>query len=206
MKSLNLKGWGCLLVLMLVTGCAEPPDLMSASFENPEPGLIRNQSFEQSTRGIADWRLIQHANADSYKAHSEGGVVRITRTGKEPWGAFSQLFRTRDIDPLRGQTLVFSVDVAGEFTDEFGASTFPTEISVLVRGVSFAEGGQSRLLVEEKMELESGDKLAWRRYDVPVKLPSPSEAQFLNLEVGVIMTKGGHLYMRAPSLQVRQGK
>lgn len=187
---------------------AEPgtPQEPEAPYEPPPAGLLENASFTPDSRGLpSGWSFQQHANNSSYTLTVADGVATITRIGSEPWGIMRQGFRREAVEPLLGKTLEFSAEIAGEFTDEYGEPMEPPGLTVRVRGVragSPALLGASTLLTASEDIDTTGGYLPWRRYSLQFTLPSPGKARGVEFDVGVLMSTGGTMRVRGPSLEV----
>lgn len=175
-----------------------------AAYVAPAPGLIRNQSYMYSDAGkLAGWKVAQHAEQGSYVVSSEGGVLSLTRVGEEPWGAVMQSVKRKDLPGLLGATLEFSVDVSGVYTDEYGEPMHEPSLSVLVQGFPLGAkrmlGARSLLVDRVSVVSEVGD-VDWSRHKLRFTVPSEVGLMLTKLEVSLVMTRGGVMKVRGPSL------
>ncbi len=187
------------------TGTPQPPE-PEAPYEPPPAGVLKNASFMADSRGLpVDWSFQQHANTSSYTLMAADGVATITRIGSEPWGILRQSFRRQDVEPLLGKTLEFSAEIAGEFTDEYGEPMEPPGLKARVRGVRAGSpamlGASTLATASENIDTTAG-YLPWRRYSLQFTLPTADKARGVEFDVGVLMTTGGVMRVRGPSLVV----
>ncbi|WP_339617834.1 hypothetical protein [uncultured Gilvimarinus sp.] len=207
-----LKNLGLLCVLACsMVGCEKGVDEKPKSESNiakpyvaPDSGYIKNPLFVASDSGeMADWKLFQHASNTSYRVSVDDSVLALTRVGVEPWGKISQRYRKKDIEPLLGKTLEFSVDVKAEYTEEYGEPMEPPSVAVKIRGLrkgTPAMMGSSNLFFKSEPIVETSGLAQWHRYHVKFNVPEPKEAQVVEVEISVVMTMGGTLWMRGPAL------
>lgn len=207
-----LKNLGLLCVLACsMVGCEKGVDEKPKSESNiakpyvaPDSGYIKNPLFVASDSSeMADWKLFQHASNTSYRVSVDESVLALTRVGVEPWGKISQRYRKKDIEPLLGKTLEFSVDVKGEFTEEYGESAEPSSIAVKIRGLrkgANAMMGSSNLFAENEPIVETLGLAPWRRYRIRFDVPKSQEARVTEIELSIVMRMGGTLWARGPSL------
>ncbi|HEY7884925.1 MAG TPA: hypothetical protein VIC08_08280 [Cellvibrionaceae bacterium] len=182
----------------------EPP--APAPYTPPPAGEIKNPTFTLGAQNVPEhWSLQQHSSSDSYSLAVNDGVLSISRVGDEPWGVVKQTIRTRDMAPFLGKTLEFSADISAEFTDEYGEPYEPPALMVRLRGLRAgtpAMLGRSNILTERtNIETLTG-YLPWRRYTVRFDVPEAGEASAVDLELNILMTSGGVMHVRGPSLVV----
>lgn len=173
----------------------------------PSAGLIKNQQFALDDRGrLASWVLIQHSSTiPSYKADGGNGTLSLARIGEEPWGFIRQSIGRKRSKNLQGKTLEFSAEIAGDFTGEYGVPINAAGLSVLIKG--FPEGANrllgARNLFSElvPVTLEPGS-FGWERYAVSFSVPAGDGVYISTIELSFIMTLGGVMKIRGPSLVV----
>jgi len=176
---------------------AEPAAVLPAV----EPGLLIDSGFEIAGKDgpLQHWGIHQHAGDTSYRLEVSEGTARIERTGLEPWGVLSQ---TLPADALVGKTLEWSAELSGELDDRYGPPFEATGLVVSVTGFGPNDlpmmGTRHLLTLASEPGLPTGALTAERhrlRFQVP-------EGRELELRVGVQLTRGGVLQIRAPSLTV----
>jgi hypothetical protein len=176
---------------------AEP----AAALPAVEPGLLIDPGFEIAGKDVPlrHWGLYQHAGDTSYRLEVSKGSARIERTGSEPWGVLSQ---TLPADALAGKTLEWSVELSGELDDRYGPPFEATGLLVSVTGFGPADlpmmGSRHLLTLASEPGLPTG-RLTAERHLLRFQIP---EGRELQLRVGVQLTRGGVLELRAPSLTV----
>ena len=194
------RAWMPLIVVGLLQGCGSG----DSSFGEEEaqaydPGLIQEPDFAAGGEILVrPWTFSQHAGETSYEYEIDGESLWIRRVGVEPWGRLSQRIPAYELEGV--EALMFSLELRGALTDEWGDAFEPTGPGISIWGYE----GPSRqsllgpsLLVRERVELEPGDVTSqWERHEVCVELPG----QVTRLEVSVVMSLGGELGVRRPSL------
>ncbi|MCP8900648.1 hypothetical protein [Gilvimarinus xylanilyticus] len=204
--------WVFLLGLLVLSGCNDRDvsengggaSSQPSNYIAPDPGFLRNGSFEVSEQGQLDyWRLLQHASNTSYEIRATDGVLAIKRTGPEPWGKVRQQFRKVDVEPLQGRTLEFSAEVKTHFTDEYGSAFEPPGLMVLAKGLKAgapAMMGASTLVTKKAIVPGDLGEQGWHHFAVKFDLPALEDASYVELEVAFLMTLGGQMQIRGPAL------
>ena len=199
--------WRVLIILIATffAGCdkdnkSETDAPAPVKYQAPDAGYIKNPTFAVGADGkLIDWAMLQHSSNTSYALSSNAGVLGIERTGVEPWGMIRQLFRKDEVAPLLGKKLEFSADIATEFTDEYGEPMQPSGLSVIIKGVRAGSNpmfGATQLL-SESVSIEPGHT-GWKRYALVFDVPGDAKA--VRIELNIVMTEGGVLSVRGPSL------
>lgn len=211
MRRIKHIGWLCLALFSLF-GCDQDAEPTAATtnadtgkpYQAPAPGYIKSASFTgDDNNTLTDWRLLQHSSNKSYQASVADEVIALTRTGTEPWGKISQRFSKKELIPLVGKRLEFSVEVKGDFTDEYGEPVEPPSIAVKVKGITKgapAMMGSSTLLYQSEPIFETLGVAPWRRYAVQFDVPAAEQARVVDIELAITMTTGGTLWARGPAL------
>lgn len=205
-----------ILILFAVSGCersGEPHSEQAqsssvqqepAEYKAPDPGFLKAADFPLTEQGrLEGWSFTQHSSNISYSITVDDGVLSITRTGEEPWGKVRQVIRKDELKALQGKTLVFSADIKADFTSEWGQAMEPPALSVLLKG---ARQGASPFagastLINKKEPVASLDVGSyWQRYQLEFTVPPAGEVTLNSLELSFVMTEGGTMYIRGPSL------
>jgi hypothetical protein len=168
-----------------------------------DPGLLLDPLFatpgQQADEPLQHWKLSQHAGESSYELRLGDGEIVLLRTASQPWGLLQQ---SLDASHLAGKTLEFSVEISAELTDEWGPPMSPTGLSVSVMGFGTHDlpmmGKRSLLELHTEPGLGPG-KHDRRRHSLRFEMP---EGRELELQVGILLTHGGSLNARGPSLRV----
>lgn len=177
-----------------------------ASYRAPDPGLIENPRFlEQAAgKGIkSPWIATLHGGQSSFRFSSEDGVLTVEKFGPEPWGQIAQPISA---EALKGRTVEFSVDLAGELGASDGSRVNPwqdqTGLSVLIKG--YPEGRPNpmmgkTILVDARTDPGLAPGLhEWRRHSLRFQVPKGAT----DIQVAIRMTRNGVLKVRGPSLTV----
>lgn len=190
-------------IVALVVSLGACGDRAGGEYKAPDPGLLGNPAFAAAAggEGVAPpWVALQHAGEPSYSISAENGVLRIERTGDEPWGQLSQSVSASQI---KGGKAVFSVELAGELEpieDPSGIWSGKTGLNVVVNGYpgsSVTRHRGKRILVNKSLEpgLEPGSH-EWQRYRLVFDVPENAT----DLQVSIQLTLGGVLKARGPRL------
>lgn len=171
----------------------------------PDPGFIRVADFKRTEADLRAWQFIHHASHDSYELTVSDGSAAITRIGHEPWATLTQSISPEHIERLAGQRLAFSIDLKGALEDEtWGDPIEPTGLTARMQQRPGAQSRTHALLGSRRSRSERlplpADALMpdWQRHTLEFDAPDDLE----KLEVGVIMTNGGTLELRHPSLTI----
>lgn len=198
------------LGLLLVSACddsardviKEPVDEPIA-YVPPSGGLLSNPQFELTEHGVlADWKLLQHTGPKSYQLNVGDGVASITRIDQEPWGTLVQVFRGQRALALQGHLVEFSAEVAGEFTDAYGAPISPAGLNVTIRGLPKGANpflGASILFNEVVPVVPTVGAMPWQRYALQFEVPAVAEVSSVEIDLSFTMTYGGTMKIRGPS-------
>jgi len=170
----------------------------------PDPGFIRAPEFTNSSDDRRAWLFSHHATSDSYRLVVTNGVAAITRVGHEPWAMLSQSISAASVETLAGKRLALSIDLKGMLEDEtWGEPLEPT--GLIVRIQQPVPGSRTHALLgsrrsrTERLPLPAEATPAeWQRYTLEFDAPTDLE----KLEVGVLMTTGGTVKFRRPSLRI----
>ncbi|WP_157497595.1 hypothetical protein [Gilvimarinus chinensis] len=209
MKALMLLGFS--FVVLNISGCNGKSGANDDSSEAgepiyiaPDPGYLKNSLFAVNlSGGVAHWGLSQHASNPSYSYSSNGEVLRLERTGTEPWGKVFQRFRGEEVLPLLGKTLEFSAEIRAELNDDYGSAMEPPSLMAWAKG--FRKGtppllGKSTLVSEKALLPELPGEYGWKHYAVTFSLPPETSVSQVELEFSLVLTTGGALEMRGPAL------
>ncbi len=161
--------------------------------------LLENPVFETSGGVMPAWSYSQHAGDISYEYEASDGVLKIRRTGPEPWGLLAQEIQAQS---LVGQTLHLSLEVQGDFVATDAPAFEPASVNLLVRG--WPQNPALRF-----MGLQMLDE---RSYQLPEDLPGDSwhpvalsvvvPAAAVSLELTLVMGYQGEMRVRNPLLRV----
>ncbi|MET1080761.1 MAG: hypothetical protein ABWY06_22345 [Pseudomonas sp.] len=187
--------------------CACSPSVGTPAYIAPEPGLIGNPRFESKANKpnkIAEpWLTSQHAGVPSYEFSSLDGVLSIKRVDEQVWAHLAQRI---DVSQLHGQTLEFSVELSGTLDQSHGEPLGPTGLGLTLRGKTPDQPRSmpNRAILfnqssEPGMSVGAQD---WQRQSLRFKVPTTEEARDVEAELYIVMTLGGELKARGPSLQV----
>ena len=169
----------------------------SQTWTAPDPGLLRDAAFEADQPGQRRaWSYSQHAGKKSYLFDTVDGVLRIERTGTEPWGMATQRIKAKD---LAGRTLEFSAELSGEFPEMTSKPIAST--GVVVRVVGYKPDlprmlGKSNLLVGQGEPGLTGTKYDWPRQHVRFTVPDGAT----DIDVSIVLGRPGQLSARGPQL------
>ncbi len=191
-------------VIALLTGLAL---LAACSGDQYDPGLIRAPAFaNESGRLARPWQFAHHASTDSYLLTIDDGAAAIERVGHEPWARLSQPIDRESLPALAGRRMAFSMDIRADLDDsEWGRPIEPA--GLMVRIWQKAEGnnaffsamvGSPRSQVERLALAPDARISEWQRHALEFELPETVS----RLEVSVVMSTGGTLEIRHPSLRV----
>lgn len=198
-----LRGVALLVsAIVLLHGCTSGSDS-----GQHDPGLIRNATFSAEQDRLArPWMFAVHADGKSYKLEVADAVATIRRTGKEPWARLAQSIPSDRLEALEGRTLAFAMDIRADLnTDEWGEPFEPTALVVKVWTQSGEDSIRHRAMsrpkisLNERLEIDPAASIPdWRRHEIEFIVPKDAT----RLEVSAVMTTGGTLELRAPSLQI----
>jgi hypothetical protein len=205
------RGWSLILLCALV-GCSageRPPGASADSEAAPAPGaaqdggLLKDPAFampgELEEHPLQHWHLSQHAGDPSYELRFGGSMIKLLRVGSEPWGVLQQHLDGSD---FAGKTLEFSAELAGDLDDDWGPPIQATGLTVTVLGFAPQDVpmmGKRHLLVRGSDPGLPTGSIDWQRHSIRFEVPVGRELELL---VGVMLTRGGELRIRNPSLQV----
>lgn len=186
-----------LAAMLLIAGCGQSPH---------DPGFVRAPDFSAPEGERRPWILSHHASRDSYELTVDQGVAAIRRVGDEPWAFLSQTIAEPSLEQLAGQRLAFSVELRGDLdTAEWGEPFEPPGLMVKMgqRPDANARGAQALLGSErshsERLPLPGDASLPdWKRYTLEFDTPETLS----RLQVAVVMSTGGTLEFRKPSLHI----
>lgn len=181
----------------LLTGCGSAP---------VDPGLLKAPRFaDESGRLARPWRFAHHASTDSYRLELRDGIASIDRVGHEPWALLAQPIPPETLPSLAGRRLAFSMDVRARLeNDTFGPPLKPTALTVQtwLRPGSGSSSPLNAMLgprqaETQRLALPSAAHIPdWERYTLEFTVPE----NVSRMEVAVMMTSGGRLELRNPSL------
>lgn len=191
-------------VILLLCGCTSGSD--QAEYD---PGLIRNPAFGNEQGRLArPWMFTVHADAQSYELEVADGVATIRRTGKEPWARLAQRVPSDGLEALEGSTLTFAMDIRADLNiDQWGEPFEPTALVVKI----WTQSGENsirhramtgpKLSLNERLEIDPAASIPeWQRHEIEFIMPDYAS----RLEVSAVMTTGGTLELRSPSLQINR--
>lgn len=166
-------------------------------------GVLQDPAFavpgETEASPLRHWQFSQHVGEPSYELRFGNGMIRILRTGSQPWGILQQHMHA---DEWAGKTLEFSAELSGELDDRWGPPMQPTGLTVTVMGFGPQDMpmmGKRHLLVRESEPGLDAGSHDWQRLAIRFEVP---EGRELELLVGLLLTRGGELAIRNPSLRV----
>lgn len=203
-------GWQVLLTVSLVAcssgGSPTESSSLAATVDAPialDGGLLKDPGFaipgELEEHPLQHWHLTQHAGEASYELRFGGSMIKLLRVGSEPWGVLQQHLDGSD---FAGKTLEFSAELAGDLDDDWGPPIQATGLTVTVLGFAPQDVpmmGKRHLLVQGADPGLPAGAIDWQRHSIRFEVP---EGRELELLVGVMLTRGGELRIRNPSLQV----
>lgn len=196
---------GVLLGAMFLVGCGSgSSSSVEARAAAYDPGLIQEPQFgDEQGRLLRPWSFSQHAGDPSYEYRIDMGTMTIRRIDVEPWGKLGQRISLEELEP--GETLEFEVEMLPELSEEYGEPMVPTGLEVNVRGYAGNADlprspmmGSARLLSERLPVERVESHPEWAVYTLQFDLPEGAT----RLEVAVVMSMGGALHLRRPSLRV----
>ncbi len=180
--------------------------LAACNGDGYDPGLVRAPDFAgESGRLARPWQFAHHASSDSYTLTLRDGIAAIERVGHEPWARLSQEIDKEALSTIAGSRVAFSVDIRAHLDDSgYGRPIEPTGLMVRVwqeagGGATLfnAMVGSSRSKIE-RLELAADARIPeWQRHVLEVQLPQDVS----RLEVSAILSTGGRLELRNPSLR-----
>ncbi|NEZ05050.1 hypothetical protein G4Y73_12915 [Wenzhouxiangella sp. XN201] len=186
-----------LAALLLIAGCGPQPY---------DPGLLRSPGFGTAEGERRSWTFSHHASTDSYELTIDQGVAAIRRVGPEPWAFLAQMLPEGSIEQLAGRRLVFAVELRGQLdTTEWGKPFEPTGLLAKMwhRPGDGARGAHALLGSErvhsERLPLPGDASLPdWKRHTLEFDTPETLS----RLQIAIVMSTGGTLEMRNPSLHI----
>lgn len=188
-----------LACLGLLTACGgdEPHD----------PGLIRAPGFtEPSGRLARAWQFAHHASNDSYRLSVDDGAVTLERVGREPWARLAQEIDRQRLHEAAGRRMAFSMDLRADLDDSvYGKPIEPTGLMARVWQKPEAGGSMVNAMVSSPRSRDVRLGLApdaqipqWERHSLVFSVPD----NVSRIEVSAVLSTGGKLALRNPSLQV----
>lgn len=183
-----------LAAVLLIAGCGEPPR---------DPGFVRAPDFSVAAGERLPWIFSHHASDGSYELTIDQGVAAIRRIGAEPWAFLGQTVPEDTINQLAGQRLAFSVELRGRLDSaEWGKPFEPT--GLLAKMWQRPGAGAHALLGSERSHSKRlaipGDASLpdWKRHTLEFDTPETLS----RLQIAVVMSTGGTLELRNPSLHI----
>jgi len=184
--------------------------LSACSSDRYDPGLVRAPAFANDSGWLArPWQFAHHASTDSYTLTLADGAARIERVGHEPWSRLSQHIDRKSLPALAGRRMAFSMDIRAELDDsEYGRPIEPP--GLVVRIWQETEGDHTLVSALVGSPRSQAERLAlaadaripeWQRHALEFELPETVS----RLEISVVMSTGGTLEIRNPSLRVVEG-
>lgn len=193
----NRSPW--LAAVALVAACTHPGLAGAETWVAPDPGLLRDANFDAALRGERPgWGRSQHAGEPSSEVRFEPGMLRIERTGPEPWG---QVRQRLDATGWVGSTLEFSAELSSTLQSSGNSPVNGTGLGVRVMG--YRPGmprvaGKSILLTADGEPELGPQHHPWTRQSVHFRVPEGAT----DIDVSIRLTLHGHLAARGPSLVV----
>lgn len=182
--------------------------LVACGGERTDPGLIQAPGFADESGKLArPWRFAHHASVDSYQLELADGVATITRIGHEPWAMLVQPVEKDSLNVLAGQRLAFGMDIRADLEDEsFGPPFEPTALAVRMWHQPQNAGASAlgsvlgpRQARTARLDLPPAARIPeWSRYTLHFTAPE----DLYRMELSIVMTSGGRLELRNPSLHL----
>jgi len=171
-----------------------------------DPGLIAAPGFSDDAGRLArPWQFAHHASNESYVLSVTDGAVAIERVGHEPWARLAQNIRPEALPEVAGRRMAFSADLRASLSDrEHGKPIEPTGLMVRIWRRA-GDGSMINALIGsprpriERLALDANARIEdWRRHAIEFELPEDVS----RLEVSAVLSTGGRLEIRNPSLRV----
>jgi hypothetical protein len=186
-----------LAAVLLIAGCSPQPH---------DPGFLLGPEFGTREGERRAWTFSHHASTDSYELTVDQGVAAIRRVGPEPWAFFAQTLPEDSIEQLAGRRLVFSVELRGQLdTAEWGKPFEPTGLLAKMWQRPGAGGRRAHALLgsershSERLAIPGDASLPdWKRHTLEFDTPE----SLSRLQIAVVMSTGGTLEIRNPSLHI----
>jgi len=182
--------------------------LAACGGEKPhDPGLIRAPEFTEASGRLARaWQFAHHASSDSYLLSVDDGAASIERVGHEPWARLAQEIDRQRLSEVAGRRMAFSMDLRADLDDSvYGKPIEPTGLMARVWQKPAAGSSMVSAMVGSPRSRDKRLGLApdaqipqWERRSVEFSVPE----NVSRIEVSAILSTGGKLELRNPSLRV----
>ena len=186
--------WLVLVCLSQILGCTST-DQAASSAQTVAPtagavacstseNLLVDSGFTELYGGV--WVAALHGGEPSFDVSVSEGVLKLERTGPEPWMTLRQWV---DLGDRQGGTLTLTADLKGDLQSDPPLHSFKHVAGLLLK----PDGARRSLMAEHDPNDGTWD---WQPVSMSARVPSGAAA----VQAGFIHQTGGTLWVRNPRL------
>lgn len=186
----HIKLIGALAFAGLLAACSAEDQQQTC--EGKGKNLLQDPSFSTvgGSRRERQWFQSEHGAGNSFAHSVSNGVLRIEKTGVEPWFLFSQMLERKEI---KGKQFVFSAEIKLDVKPDTDNHGFKQGAGLTLTAFQ-SNKPVVRSMMEHEPHLGTTD---WQRVETVVELPMGVE----DVRLGFIHQATGVIQVRNPSFK-----